>query len=78
MSNYRKNVDPLVIVEASGSRLIGSDGRSYIDANASWWTSALGHNHPRLGAALRRQSESLCHAALGGMAHAPASELAEA
>ncbi|MFB3118879.1 MAG: adenosylmethionine--8-amino-7-oxononanoate transaminase [Myxococcota bacterium] len=78
MSHYRKSVDPLVIVEASGSRLIGADGRSYIDANASWWTSAVGHNHPRLVAALRRQSEALCHAALGGIAHPPASELAEA
>jgi adenosylmethionine-8-amino-7-oxononanoate aminotransferase len=78
MSHYRKSVEPLVIVEASGSRLIGADGRSYIDANASWWTSAIGHNHPRLVAALRRQSETLCHAALGGIAHPPASELAEA
>ena len=78
MGHYRKSVDPLVIVEATGSRLIGADGRSYIDANASWWTSALGHNHPRLVAALRRQSEVLCHAALGGIAHPPASELAEA
>ena len=53
MGHYRKSVDPLVIVEATGSRLIGADGRSYIDANASWWTSAVGHNHPRLVAALR-------------------------
>ncbi len=78
MSAYRKSVDPLVIVEANGSRLIAADGRSYIDANASWWTSAVGHNHPRLVAALRRQSEVLCHAALGGITHSPASELAEA
>jgi len=78
MSNYRSHVDPLVVVAAAGSRLFGADGRSYIDANASWWTSALGHNHPRLVAALRRQSEVLCHAALAGIAHPPASELAEA
>jgi adenosylmethionine-8-amino-7-oxononanoate aminotransferase len=78
MSSYRKNVDPLVVVEAKGSRLIDAEGRSYIDANASWWTSAVGHNHPRLVAALREQSEVLCHAALGGIAHAPASELAAA
>ncbi len=78
MSHYRESVDPLVIVEAAGSRLMGADGRSYIDANASWWTSVVGHNHPRLVSALRRQSETLCHAALGGIAHSPASELAEA
>ncbi|HSC13820.1 MAG TPA: adenosylmethionine--8-amino-7-oxononanoate transaminase [Gammaproteobacteria bacterium] len=78
MSHYRQYVEPLVIVAASGSRLIGADGRRYLDANGSWWTSVLGHNHPRLVAALRRQSELLCHAALGGIAHAPAAELAEA
>jgi len=78
MSAYRKCADPLVIVEAAGSRLLGADGRSYIDANASWWTSVVGHNHPRLVAALRRQSEALCHVALGGIAHPPASELAAA
>ena len=78
MSHYRESVEPLVVVEASGSRLIDADGRSYLDANSSWWTSALGHNHPRLVDALRRQSEQLCHAALAGIAHPRASELAEA
>ena len=78
MSHYRENVDPLVIVEARGARLFDVDGRSYLDANASWWTSALGHNHPRLVEALRQQSEALCHVSLGGIAHPRASELAEA
>jgi adenosylmethionine-8-amino-7-oxononanoate aminotransferase len=78
MSHYRENVDPLVIVEARGARLIDADGRSYLDANGSWWTSALGHNHPRLVEALQRQSEALCHVSLGGIAHPRASELAEA
>ncbi len=78
MSSYREHVEPLVVVEARGARLIDADGRSYLDANASWWTSALGHNHPRLVEALRRQSDVLCHAALGGIVHPPASELAEA
>jgi len=78
MSHYREKVDPLVIVEARGARLIDADGRSYLDANASWWTSALGHNHPRLVAALREQSEALCHVSLGGIAHPRAAELAEA
>jgi adenosylmethionine-8-amino-7-oxononanoate aminotransferase len=70
--------DPLVIERAAGSRLFDADGRSYLDANASWWSSTLGHGHPRLLAALRAQAERLCHAALAGIAHAPAAELAEA
>lgn len=67
---------PLVIARASGSRLEDVDGRSYIDANASWWCSTLGHGHPRLVAALKAQAESMCHVALGGIVHEPAAALA--
>ena len=78
MGRYRRDVDPIVVVEAHGSRLLDADGRSYIDGNASWWSSILGHGHPRLVAALRAQSEKLCHTALAGITHAGAVELAEA
>ncbi len=78
MQDYRERVDPLVIVEARGSRLVDADGREYLDGNGSWWTSLLGHNHPRLVAALKRQADQLCHTALAGIAHPAASELAEA
>ena len=77
MDRYREEVDPLVVVRAEGVRLHDLDGRVYLDGNASWWTSTLGHGHPRLVEALRRQSEVLCHTALAGIAHEPASELAE-
>lgn len=76
MGRYRASVDPLVVVEARGSRLVDADGRSYVDGNASWWTCTLGHGHPRLVEALRRQSGKLCHTALAGIAHEGASELA--
>jgi adenosylmethionine-8-amino-7-oxononanoate aminotransferase len=78
MQAYRERVDPLVIVEACGSRLIDADGRSYLDANASWWTCTLGHRHPRLVRALEEQARRLPHTALAGIAHENASELAEA
>jgi adenosylmethionine-8-amino-7-oxononanoate aminotransferase len=78
MQEWRERGNPLVIERAAGSRLFDADGRCYLDANASWWTSCLGHGHPRLVAALQRQAESLCHTALAGIAHAPAAELAEA
>jgi adenosylmethionine-8-amino-7-oxononanoate aminotransferase len=78
MSDYRARVEPLVVARASGSRLWDADGRCYLDGNASWWTSTLGHGHPRLVAALRAQSEVLCHTALAGIAHQQASELAAA
>jgi adenosylmethionine-8-amino-7-oxononanoate aminotransferase len=76
MDDYRKRTDPIVVARARGVRIFDVDGRSYIDANASWWTSTLGHNHPRIVAALKRQADRLCHAALAGITHAPAAELA--
>ena len=45
MSQYRENVDPLVIVEARGVRLIDANGRSYLDANGS---CRLGRTLPKL------------------------------
>lgn len=76
MQRYIEETDPLVVARASGSRLYDVDGRSYIDANSSWWVALLGHGHPRLVEALRVQSERLCHVALAGVTHEGAAELA--
>ena len=77
MQRYIDEVDPLVIDRASGARLFDLDGRSYIDANSSWWVAALGHNHPRLVAALAAQAARLSHTSLAGVTHEPAARLAE-
>jgi adenosylmethionine-8-amino-7-oxononanoate aminotransferase len=77
MDEYRAS-DPLVVVRAEGARLFDADGRSYLDANASWWVASLGHDHPRLVAALKRQADLNCHSALAGMTHPAAAELGEA
>jgi adenosylmethionine-8-amino-7-oxononanoate aminotransferase len=77
MDAYRQEVDPIVVDRAAGPFLFDVDGRRYIDANASWWVASLGHDHPRLVEALRRQAGRNCHSALAGMTHAPAAELAE-
>jgi adenosylmethionine-8-amino-7-oxononanoate aminotransferase len=78
MSGYRTGPDPLVIAHAEGSRLFDANGGSFLDGNASWWSSTLGHAHPRLIAALKYQADVLGHTALAGIAHAPVAELAEA
>jgi adenosylmethionine-8-amino-7-oxononanoate aminotransferase len=78
MDDYAKHVDPIVVVRAEGAWLHDADGRSYLDANSSWWVASLGHNHPRLVAALERQARANCHSALAGMTHPAAAELAEA
>jgi len=78
MDDYRARIDPIVVDRASGPYLHDVDGRSYIDANSSWWVAALGHNHPRLVEVLKRQAERNCHSALAGMTHEAAALLGEA
>lgn len=78
MDDYTERADPLVVARAEGARLYDADGRSYLDANSSWWVAALGHGHPRLVAALERQARVFPHVSLAGVTHAPAAELADA
>jgi len=72
-----ENADP--IRRRAGRRLVPLRGRRhrYIDGNASWWVTALGHSHPRLVRVLREQAETLAHCALAGIAHEPSAALAE-
>ncbi|HEY6081275.1 MAG TPA: adenosylmethionine--8-amino-7-oxononanoate transaminase [Polyangiaceae bacterium] len=76
MQEYLERGQPLLIARTQGSRLFDADGRSYIDANASWWSSTLGHQHPRLLQALKAQADQMCHVAFAGITHEPAAELA--
>src|SRR5450432_1367253 len=77
MGAYIAETDPLVIARAQGARLFDVDGKSYIDANSSWYVATLGHNHPRLVGALTRQAEEMCHCALAGITHSGAALLAD-
>lgn len=69
---------PLEVCRAEGPFLIDVHGRKYIDGNGSWWVSNLGHQHPRLIAALKKQAELMCHVSLAGVSHEPAETLAKA
>lgn len=77
MRQYIESGEPLVVARARGCIIEDVDGRRYLDGNASWWTSLLGHNHPRLLEALRHQAEAFCHVAFAGITHEPAVLLAE-
>lgn len=76
MGPYIEHGAPLVVERAQGVYLYDRDGRAYIDGNASWWTATLGHQHPRLLAALAAQSQKFTHVALAEIAHEPAALLA--
>ena len=77
MDEWIERGDPIVVARAKGAWLEDGDGRRYLDANSSWWYAALGHGHPRLLRVLAEQSQALVHCALAGIAHEPASRLAE-
>jgi adenosylmethionine-8-amino-7-oxononanoate aminotransferase len=70
--------DPFVITQASGSRLVDADGRSYLDGNSSWYVATLGHGHPRLVRRVQEQVASLAHVSMAGVAHEPGARLADA
>ncbi|MBN1846801.1 MAG: acetylornithine/succinylornithine family transaminase, partial [Sedimentisphaerales bacterium] len=59
IGNYRRM--PHVIVRGQGSRIWDADGREYLDMFPGWATSALGHCHPRVVEAIRRQAGELIH-----------------
>lgn len=66
-----------VMARGRGVYLFDTAGRRYLDAISSWWACNLGHSHPRLLRAMRRQSSKLQHSILGNMSHPAAIELAE-
>jgi adenosylmethionine---8-amino-7-oxononanoate aminotransferase len=76
-SEDHEQTDPLVIARSRGAWLEDVDGRRYLDGNGSWWCNNLGHGHPRLLEALRRQGASLVHCSMAGVTHEPAARLAE-
>lgn len=67
-----------VIVRGEGVYLFDAEGRRYLDAISSWWACALGHGHPAVVEAIRRQAVELQHSILGNLSHPRAIELAEA
>lgn len=71
-----QSMPPLAIVSGRGGWLRDSEGRDYLDGNASIWTNVHGHCDPDLDAALRRQLDRVAHTTLLGLTHPPAAELA--
>lgn len=68
---------PLAIARGKGSWLMDVSGHRYFDATSSWWVNLFGHANDFIGAALKRQLDTLEHAMLAGCTHEPAVELAE-
>jgi adenosylmethionine-8-amino-7-oxononanoate transaminase len=75
MKEY-ESLPPIVIASGRGGWLTDTEGRTYLDGNASIWTNVHGHNDPDLNAALIDQLGRVAHSTLLGLTHTPAVELA--
>ncbi len=65
-----------LVTRGEGAILHTADGRRVIDAISSWWVTTHGHNHPRIMAAMREQTEKLDQVIFAGWTHEPAETLA--
>jgi len=68
--------DTLVWKEALGSNVLDVDGNRYLDLTAGFGVAAVGHRHPRVVSAIRRQASRLLHGLGDVHAHPRRVELA--
>ncbi len=59
LQNYKQQ--PLVLVRGEGSLVWDAEGRQYLDLIAGIATCALGHCHPQVSAAVKKQLDTLWH-----------------
>ncbi len=56
------NHDPIVWVEAEGANVIDADGNRYVDLTSGFGVAFVGHRHPDVVRAVKRQADRLLHA----------------
>ena len=59
-------------VRGLGAEVELADGTRLVDAVASWWSVAHGHDHPAIVEAVKRQASRMTHVMFGGFTHEPA------
>lgn len=69
-------VHPIVIDRAKGSRVWASDGKEYIDFVGGIGVLNVGHNHPKVVDAVKKQIEKLSHTCFQVAAYEPYIQLA--
>lgn len=67
--------DALPITRGEGTLIFDENGKSYIDAIASWWVNLHGHAHPYIADKVSEQMTKLEHIPFAGFTHKPAVEL---
>ena len=64
-------------VGGEGAFIFDSTGKTYLDASGGAAVSCLGHGHPAVIAAIKRQAERLCYVHTSFFTSEPAEQLAE-
>ncbi len=72
-----ENFPPIEISSAKGSYLHSSNGAQIIDGISSWWCKSLGHRHPAIARAIKRQMKFFEHIIPAGTTQRPLVELSE-
>ncbi len=65
------------MVRGEGIYLFDDRGNQYVDVVSSWWACALGHGHPKVVEAIKKQAGILQHSITGGLTHPGVLELAD-
>ena len=68
---------PILIEKAKGCTLYAADGKTYIDAIASWWVNIHGHANAYIANAIAQQAMTLEHVIFAGFTHPQAINLTE-
>ncbi|MBF9252596.1 adenosylmethionine--8-amino-7-oxononanoate transaminase [Pontibacter sp. 172403-2] len=68
---------PIPIVRGEGALLVAEDGKTYVDAVASWWVNLHGHAHPYIAQKVTEQLQTLEHVIFAGFTHPAAVTFAE-
>ncbi len=68
---------PPLAVKGDGVYIVDAQGKRYLDASGGAAVSCLGHSHPRVRAAIRRQIDEIAFAHTAFFTSRPAEELAE-
>lgn len=69
---------PIIIDHAKDCYLYDNEGKEYIDIISSWWCNLLGHCHPEINAAIKKQLDTLEHVIFSNFSHEPAIRLCQA
>jgi 4-aminobutyrate aminotransferase/(S)-3-amino-2-methylpropionate transaminase len=76
-TSFTTGVEPIVVREGRGARLVADDGRSYIDAFSGIAVVNAGHVHPKVAEAAKRQIDRYIHCQSYTYHVEPVAELAE-